>query len=68
MDIDKVFMKGLTIIIVFITLGMTISSVASSVSNYYITIEAMKNGYIQQRASSYSPKLIWVKENEKQEN
>ncbi len=65
---DKVFMKGIVCIVISIAICMMIASVVSSVSNYHLTIEAMKNGYIQQKVSAYSNQLIWVKEDEKQKN
>jgi len=66
MDVDKIFIKCIVIVVISVAICMTISSVTSSVVNYHLGIQAMKSGYVQQRSGSYSNKLMWVKENEKE--
>ena len=66
MDFDKFVIKCIVIIVLSISICMMISSVASSVSNYHISIKAMENGYVQQKVGSTPIKLMWVKENKKE--
>lgn len=62
------FLKFITIIVIFVAICMAASSVASSISNYHISIKAMENGYVQEMVGPLSNTKIWVKKNEKENN
>lgn len=60
-DFEKNVINCIIVIVITITIGTTACIVTSLVSNYYITIKRLEEGYVEEVISEYPFRKIWVK-------